>query len=183
MIGADGEDNVPHRDWLVAFERVLREVKDHMVALGRGDEFVGARVGDYDVQLLRVSHLGCRLFTRPSASSLLKNWSGTWKTASHSNRSSLTSLQVCGRSTMCYPLECSYNFDTPAGFDLVGYENKLRPLIDYIEPLLRFKDRQKELGIIIPYIFHAGETLGDGSKADMNLYDAILLGTKRIGHG
>ncbi|KAI0745565.1 hypothetical protein C8Q76DRAFT_789934 [Earliella scabrosa] len=29
----------------------------------------------------------------------------------------------------------------------------------------------------------AGETLGDGSNADMNLYDAILLGTKRIGHG
>jgi adenosine deaminase CECR1 len=35
----------------------------------------------------------------------------------------------------------------------------------------------------IPFIFHAGETLGDGNAADMNMYDAILLGTKRIGHG
>jgi adenosine deaminase CECR1 len=51
-----------------------------------------------------------------------------------------------------------------------------------MDPLLRFKERVKSLGLDIPFIFHAGETLGDGSKADMNLYDAILLGTKRIGH-
>jgi len=31
-------------------------------------------------------------------------------------------------------------------------------------------------------MFHAGETLGDGDQADENLYDAILLGSKRIGH-
>ncbi|EMD40416.1 hypothetical protein CERSUDRAFT_111019 [Gelatoporia subvermispora B] len=70
-----------------------------------------------------------------------------------------------------------------AGFDLVGHEDSLRPLIDYIVPLMRFVERQKELGLDIPFIFHAGETLGDGTAADMNLYDAILLGTKRIGHG
>ncbi|KAI0820230.1 Metallo-dependent hydrolase [Trametes gibbosa] len=69
------------------------------------------------------------------------------------------------------------------GFDFVGHEDTLRPLIDYAEPLLRFVDRQKELGIDIPFMFHAGETLGDGTMADVNLYDAILLGTKRIGHG
>lgn len=70
-----------------------------------------------------------------------------------------------------------------AGFDLVGDENVYIPLKDYVEPLLRFKQRQKELGIEIPFLFHAGETLGDGSAADDNLFDAILLGTKRIGHG
>jgi adenosine deaminase CECR1 len=69
------------------------------------------------------------------------------------------------------------------GFDLIGSEDDLRPLVDYIGPLLRFQARQKELGIDIPFIFHAGETLGDGTKADDNLYDALLLGTKRIGHG
>ncbi|TBU35454.1 Metallo-dependent hydrolase [Dichomitus squalens] len=70
-----------------------------------------------------------------------------------------------------------------AGFDLVGHEDSLKPLIYYAEPFLRFLEKQKELGVHVPFIFHAGETLGDGSAADMNLYDAILLGTKRIGHG
>ncbi|KAJ3933445.1 MAG: hypothetical protein NXY57DRAFT_1066602 [Lentinula lateritia] len=57
-----------------------------------------------------------------------------------------------------------------AGFDLVGDEN--------------FREMQKEAGFSeISFIFHGGETLGDGTEADMNLYDAILLGTKRIGHG
>ena len=66
---------------------------------------------------------------------------------------------------------------------MVGEETAGKPLIDFIEPLLRFKARQKEEGVDIPYIFHAGETLGDGTHADSNLYDALLLGTKRIGHG
>ena len=69
------------------------------------------------------------------------------------------------------------------GFDLVGPENTLKPIIFYLESLLRFRERQKEEGVDIPFIFHAGETLGDGTEADLNLYDAILLGTKRIGHG
>ncbi|KIP06026.1 hypothetical protein PHLGIDRAFT_128501 [Phlebiopsis gigantea 11061_1 CR5-6] len=70
-----------------------------------------------------------------------------------------------------------------AGFDLVGHEDSLKPLIDYFVPLTEFVERQKEEGVEIPFIFHAGETLGDGTPADVNLYDAILLGTKRIGHG
>ena len=48
---------------------------------------------------------------------------------------------------------------------------------------MKFKKRVEEEGLDIPFIFHAGETLGDGSDADNNLFDAILLGTKRIGHG
>ncbi len=70
-----------------------------------------------------------------------------------------------------------------AGFDVVGHEDSLRPLIYYAEPFLRFLEKQKGSGVKVPFVFHAGETLGDGSAADMNLYDAILLGTKRIGHG
>ena len=70
-----------------------------------------------------------------------------------------------------------------AGFDLVGHEDSLKPLIYYYEPLMRFVERQKELGLSIPFLFHAGETVGDGTAADMNLYDAILMGTKRMGHG
>lgn len=82
-----------------------------------------------------------------------------------------------------YQLQASVSLNCSLGFDLVGNENELKPLIDYIEPLLRFQERQKEEGVDIPFIFHAGETLGDGTHADDNLYDALLLGTKRIGHG
>ena len=69
------------------------------------------------------------------------------------------------------------------GFDLVGGEDLCRPLKDYIVPLLSFVERQKDEGVDIPFLFHAGETLGDGTESDENMYDAILLGTKRIGHG
>ena len=70
-----------------------------------------------------------------------------------------------------------------AGFDLVGHEDSLKPLIYYYAPLMQFVKKQKELGIQVPFIFHAGETIGDGTAADENLYDALLMGTKRIGHG
>lgn len=69
------------------------------------------------------------------------------------------------------------------GFDLVGHEDPLLPLKVYIPELLRFQQRCKEEGLSIPFVFHAGETLEDGGDADLNLYDAILLDTKRIGHG
>ncbi|TKY87198.1 hypothetical protein EX895_003875 [Sporisorium graminicola] len=69
------------------------------------------------------------------------------------------------------------------GFDLVGHEDPLLPLKVYIPELLRFQQRCKEEGVEIPFVFHAGETLEDGGDADLNLYDALLLGTKRIGHG
>ncbi|KAG2116595.1 Metallo-dependent hydrolase [Suillus discolor] len=83
-------------------------------------------------------------------------------------------LDRCSRFKQEFP-------DLIAGFDLVGHEDgeECKPLIYYAEPLLRFAEQHPD----IPFIFHAGETLGDGSAADMNLYDAILLGTKRIGHG
>ncbi|KAH8830031.1 hypothetical protein DL96DRAFT_1783257, partial [Flagelloscypha sp. PMI_526] len=70
-----------------------------------------------------------------------------------------------------------------AGFDFVGAENAGQPIKDFLEPLLAFKRRQEEEGIEIPFVFHAGETEGDGTEADHNLYDAILLESKRIGHG
>lgn len=87
---------------------------------------------------------------------------------------------ICGTKTLkCLTARSLF----PAGYDLVGAEDNGRPLIDFIEPLLRFESMQREAGVEIPFIFHAGECLGDGNSTDSNLYDAILLGTKRIGHG
>jgi len=70
-----------------------------------------------------------------------------------------------------------------AGFDLVGNEDYHYPLKYYLPKLLAFQHRVKDEGLTLPFVFHAGETLGDGNQGDENLYDAILLGTKRIGHG
>lgn len=73
--------------------------------------------------------------------------------------------------------------DMIAGFDLVGQEDQGRPLADMTPELFWFKKRCVEEGVDIPFFFHAGETLGDGDETDENLFDAVLLGTRRLGHG
>ncbi|KAI4205161.1 MAG: hypothetical protein LQ346_001494 [Caloplaca aetnensis] len=70
-----------------------------------------------------------------------------------------------------------------AGYDVVGQEDKGRTLADLTPELFWFKKKCIEEGVNIPFFFHAGECLGDGDETDHNLFDAILLGTRRIGHG
>lgn len=71
-----------------------------------------------------------------------------------------------------------YYPDIFAGFDLVGEENLGKPLLEYIPQLLKASEIWN-----MTYFFHAGETNWFGSTTDENIIDAILLGTKRIGHG
>lgn len=73
--------------------------------------------------------------------------------------------------------------DIICGFDVVGQEDQGRPLVDLVPVLFWFRKRCVEEGVEIPFFFHAGECLGDGDETDHNLFDAILLGTRRIGHG
>lgn len=61
------------------------------------------------------------------------------------------------------------------GFDFVGYEEEGYQLVDFHEELLDVSDKLK-------FFFHAGETNWYG-HTDMNLIDAVLLNTSRIGHG
>lgn len=70
-----------------------------------------------------------------------------------------------------------------AGYDLVGQEDGGRPLKDLLPELFWFRKQCAQEGVQIPFFFHAGECLGDGNDTDQNLFDAILLGTRRIGHG
>ncbi|RFU81563.1 hypothetical protein TARUN_657 [Trichoderma arundinaceum] len=70
-----------------------------------------------------------------------------------------------------------------AGFDLVGEEAKGNPIKMYIPELLEFKKKCAEQRLDIPFLFHCGETLDMGTETDGNLVDALLLGSKRIGHG
>ncbi|KAK3328311.1 hypothetical protein B0T19DRAFT_186868 [Cercophora scortea] len=69
-----------------------------------------------------------------------------------------------------------------AGYDLVGPEDAGRPLADLLPELFWFRKQCAVEGVNIPFFFHAGETLGDGDSTDNNLFDALLLGTRRIGH-
>lgn len=91
-------------------------------------------------------------------------------------RSIVTSMKQCIEVKKAYP-------DMIAGFDLVGQEDIGRPLADLTPELFWFRKRCVEEGVEIPFFFHAGECLGDGDDTDQNLFDAILLGTRRIGHG
>ncbi|XP_069683236.1 adenosine deaminase 2-like [Periplaneta americana] len=65
--------------------------------------------------------------------------------------------------------------DLIAGFDLMGQEDMGRSLEYFADTLIT---ANKEL----KYFFHAGETNWEG-LTDLNLVDAILLNTTRIGHG
>jgi len=69
------------------------------------------------------------------------------------------------------------------GFDLVGEESKGRPLKDFVPQFLKFKQNCHRAKVDIPFLFHCGETLDIGTDTDGNLFEALLLGSKRIGHG
>ncbi|KAF5299661.1 hypothetical protein FQA39_LY11456 [Lamprigera yunnana] len=66
--------------------------------------------------------------------------------------------------------------DFLVGFDFVGQEDKGRPLVDFLSQIQNVSEN-------ISFILHAGETNWYGASTDLNLIDAVLLGTKRIGHG
>lgn len=70
-----------------------------------------------------------------------------------------------------------------AGYDLVAQEDAGRPLRDLLPELFWFRKQCAQEGVNMPFFFHAGECLGTGNDTDHNLFDAILLGTRRIGHG
>jgi hypothetical protein len=46
MFDADGNQSVPHREWILDFEQAISEVKAALKEQGRGDEFIGAKVGN-----------------------------------------------------------------------------------------------------------------------------------------
>ena len=69
--------------------------------------------------------------------------------------------------------------DFVVGFDLVGQEDLGRPLVEFAPQLLEAKATYPGLN----FFFHAGETDWQGSQADLNIMDAVLLNATRIGHG
>lgn len=66
--------------------------------------------------------------------------------------------------------------DFVAGFDLVGQEDAGKPLVSFLSQLQELQKMGAK------FFFHAGETNWEDQSTDINILDAILLNTTRIGH-
>ncbi|KAH6844985.1 hypothetical protein B0I37DRAFT_311126 [Chaetomium sp. MPI-CAGE-AT-0009] len=70
-----------------------------------------------------------------------------------------------------------------AGYNLAGPEDLGRPLADLLPELFWFRKQCVLEGVQIPFFLGAGGSLNDdNATAEHNLFDALLLGTRRIGN-
>ncbi|KAB8222701.1 hypothetical protein BDV33DRAFT_55325 [Aspergillus novoparasiticus] len=69
------------------------------------------------------------------------------------------------------------------GFDVIGQGDDARSLVDLVPILFWFRKQCAEEGVDIPFLFHVGEKLCEGKQTEHDLFDAILLGTRRLGPG
>jgi adenosine deaminase CECR1 len=67
-----------------------------------------------------------------------------------------------------------------AGFDLVEEEDRTHETLYFAEEILAARREAERRGLSLPLFLHSGETSRAHSE---NLYDAVLLGAERIGHG
>ena len=56
MIGEDGQENIPHREWLLVYDSVMQEIKDELKAQDREGEFVGSKVSGVGDTFRPVTH-------------------------------------------------------------------------------------------------------------------------------
>jgi len=68
--------------------------------------------------------------------------------------------------------------DLIAGFDLVNEEDFCPPILEFLTDILEGKHQEKKQKM--PCFFHCGET---HDRTNQNVYDALLLNSKRLGHG
>lgn len=79
MLGADGRENIPHRNWLILFSEVMEEVKEEMRQQGRPDDFIGGKVRNLIKPSEPVYDGAGRLYIPRSNSSPRRSWTGTLK--------------------------------------------------------------------------------------------------------
>jgi adenosine deaminase CECR1 len=70
--------------------------------------------------------------------------------------------------------------DFITGFDLVAEEDRGNTINYYDESWKKLDSLERETGLNLPLFLHAGES---NSIRNKNLYDAVALNSKRIGHG
>lgn len=96
-----------------------------------------------------------------------------------------TNLRFRERDVLWQDLQAAFALrkrhpDMVRGYDLVAEEDNGHPTRYHLDNFLRIDSLEKVYGIEMPLYLHDGES--DWASVD-NLYDAILLGTRRIGHG
>jgi adenosine deaminase CECR1 len=67
-----------------------------------------------------------------------------------------------------------------SGYDLVAEEDEGHTTLYYLDTWLKRDSLRQVYGVDVPFFFHDGES---SWPSVTNLYDAVLLGTQRIGHG
>lgn len=99
-----------------------------------------------------------------------------WSTMrSQDSRSIIEDADNCIAAKIVWP-------ELVAGYDLAGPESLGRPLADLLPELFWLRKQCAGEGVQLPFFLGAGECPGDGDHADGNLFDALLLGTRRIGN-
>ncbi|KAE8355409.1 hypothetical protein BDV28DRAFT_129071 [Aspergillus coremiiformis] len=93
-----------------------------------------------------------------------------------SNRAISDSMVQCILAKQDFP-------EVICGFDVTGQGDYARSLVDLVPILFWFRKQCAEEGVDIPFLFHVGEYLGGGEQTEHDLFDAILLGSRRIGPG
>lgn len=165
LLGQLAADGISYVDFRIAFRFEFRKKGQTAGAANEYDAFFtafGEEIENFKKIEAGKSFRGARMI---------------WTVVRHSdNRSIAESMKECIRIKQKFPsLIC--------GFDFVGQEDKGRTLAELTPLVFWFRKKCHEANVEIPFFFHAGECLGDGNDTDNNLFDAILLGTRRIGHG
>ncbi|KIX07271.1 uncharacterized protein Z518_01924 [Rhinocladiella mackenziei CBS 650.93] len=165
LLGQLANDGISYVDFRVAFKFEFRQKGQTNGQVGKFDNFftvLGEEIEKFKQSPAGKNFTGARMI-----------WTVIRKM---DNRTLADSMKECIRMKKKFPhLIC--------GFDFVAQEDQGRTLKDLTPLIFWFRKKCAEGGVDLPFFFHAGECLGDGDSTDNNLFDAILLGTRRIGHG
>ncbi len=96
-----------------------------------------------------------------------------------------TNLRFLGKEAIMKDLEQAYALrkkypDMIKGYDLVAEEDNGHTTLFFLDNWLKMDSLRKAYGTDMPLCLHDGESSWASSE---NLYDAVLLRSKRIGHG
>lgn len=165
MLGQLAEDRIGYVDFRIAFLFEFRLEGQERGKQGQYMEFF--RIFDEEIEKFKMTERGRGFYGARMIWTVVRT---------SDNRAMVENMRECIRVKKAMP-------HIIAGFDYVGQEDKGRTLVDLVPITFWFRKQCVQAGVEIPFFFHAGECLGDGNTTDCNLYDAILLGTRRIGHG